>query len=161
MPVVLQSIKGKPETEARLNLALPEEFKLRLKLAHKDNMRFYIDNLMIRYDEDDGWVFGWLIEGVSEFDLKDYSQVTLIPQGRNYIKRGTEVEVEIMMKDGRLTFLYDKCQIITEALPAIEFRNSHQLRFSTWGGDWLTFDVLELSDKVDAGDIPVRRHPIY
>ncbi len=161
MPVVLQSIKGQPETEARLNLALPEEFKMRLKLAHQDNMRFYIDNLMIRYDEDDGWVFGWLIEGVSEFDLKDYSQVTLIPQGRNYIKRGTEVEVEIMMKDGRLTFLYDDCQIITEALPAIDFRNSHQLRFSTWGGDWLTFDVLELDDKVDAGDIPVRRHPIY
>ncbi len=161
LPVVLQSVKGQPDVEARLNLALPDEFKLRLRLAHQDNIRFRVDDLRIRYDEDEGWNFGWLIEGVSEFDLRDYSQVTLIPQGRNYIKRGTEVEVVIMMKDGRLTLLYDNCQILTEALPAVEFRNSHQLQLSTWGGDWVTFDVVELSDKVGEGDIPVRRHPIY
>ncbi len=162
MPMVLQSVKGDDaEAEAELALALPDEFKLKLKLAHFDKMRFRVDDVMIRYDENDGWVFGWLIEGVSEFDLKDYSQVTLIPQGRNYIKREQAVEVEVMMKDGRLTFLYDGCQILTNALPGTETRNSHTLRISAWGGDWLTFDVLELSGKVDAGDIPVRIHPIY
>ncbi len=162
MPIVLQSEKGtKVETEARFNKALPMDFKIRLKLAHQDNMRFWIDNVMVRYDEDDGWIFGWLIEGVSEFDLKDYCQVTLIPQGRNYIKRGTEVEVVIIMKDGRLTFLYDDCQILTEALPAIEYHNSHRFQLSTWGGDYLTFDMIELTDVVSEDDIPVRKHPIY
>ena len=137
LPLKVAGVQGGQPGIIKLIRQLPGTFTARLKLCHKGSFRIKINDLDILL----GSLSGWVVEGTSDGDfLGNCPAVSMWPNGGFYSLPQKELPLDIAIKDGRITLIYNNRHILDNVLLSHP-EYSYNLHFEVWDGEWLMLGV--------------------
>lgn len=137
LPLKVAGVPGGLPGIIKLVPQLPDTFTARLKLCHKGSFRIKLNDLDILLC---GWS-GWVIKGASDGDSQGRCPaVSRWPNGGFYSLPEKELPLDIAVKDGRITLIYNNRYMLDNVLLAHP-ASSYTLSFEVWSGEWLMLGV--------------------
>ena len=124
---------------------LPDTFTAKFQLCHEATFQIRISDLLVVMNSWAGWqISGWnnlQVAGLSAGDPWGICHATQRwPNGKFYSAPKEVVPLEISVKEGRVTLIYNGRYMLDNVLLENP-RSSYTLSFETWGGEWLTLGV--------------------